>query len=79
MDAAASRAISTKDAERRCGRTCCRSSNRAWAQISGVRVHEGTAAHESAAALNARAFTHKGDIWLGRGSLRTTCTLWPTR
>jgi hypothetical protein len=35
--------------------------------LSGVRVHEGPAAHQSAAAINARAFTHKNDIWLGRG------------
>ena len=35
--------------------------------LSGVRVHEDSAAHEAARGLNARAFTHKNHIWLGRG------------
>ncbi len=37
------------------------------ADLSGVRVHEDSAAHQAAAAINARAFTHKNDIWLGEG------------
>ncbi len=35
--------------------------------LSGVRVHSDSAAQESAADLNARAFTHGSDIWLARG------------
>lgn len=35
--------------------------------LSDVRVHDDAAAHESARALNARAFTHGSDIWLGAG------------
>ncbi|MCP4494535.1 MAG: DUF4157 domain-containing protein [Gammaproteobacteria bacterium] len=37
------------------------------ADLSGVRVHEGSAAHEATASIKAKAFTHKGDIWLGAG------------
>lgn len=32
-----------------------------------VRLHTGTGAERATAALGARAFTHGGDIWLGRG------------
>ena len=35
--------------------------------LSRVRVHDDASANESARALNARAFTHGNDIWLGRG------------
>jgi hypothetical protein len=35
--------------------------------LSGVRIHDDDAAHEAARDLNARAFTHGHDIWLGRG------------
>jgi hypothetical protein len=35
--------------------------------LSDVRVHNDTTAHSAAEALNARAFTHQSDIWLGRG------------
>jgi len=35
--------------------------------LSAVRVHSDSASHEAASALGARAFTHKSDIWLGRG------------
>jgi Domain of unknown function (DUF4157) len=35
--------------------------------LRGVRVHEGPAAQTTATAINARAFTHQNDIWLGRG------------
>jgi hypothetical protein len=68
LDAAAAHAISTKDAGvplRPAVRQALES--RMGADFSGVRVHEGPAAQESASAINARAFTHKGDIWLGRG------------
>jgi Domain of unknown function (DUF4157) len=48
---------------------------RMGADLSGVRVHEGPAAHEAAAALQARAFTHQGDIWLGRGESQENTNL----
>jgi hypothetical protein len=35
------------------------------ADLSQVRVHDDAAAHESAATLQARAFTHGNHIWLG--------------
>jgi phage-related protein len=35
--------------------------------LSGVRVHEGPPAAAMSAGLSARAFTHGGDIYLGRG------------
>ena len=41
--------------------------SRMGVDLSGVRVHEGPAAQASAAGINARAFTYKSDIWLGRG------------
>ena len=41
--------------------------NRLDTDLSGVRVHSDSAAQQSAADLNARAFTHGSDIWLGRG------------
>ncbi len=68
MDRAATHAVATKDAgsplrpqvrqilEARMG-----------VNLAGVRVHEGPAAQQASAAINARAFTHKNDIWLGRG------------
>ncbi len=35
------------------------------ADLSAVRVHEDSSAHQAAASINAKAFTHKNDIWLG--------------
>ncbi len=68
MDAAASHAVSIKGAGEPL-RPHVRHAleGRMGVDLSVVRVHEGPAAHESAAAINARAFAHKGDIWLGRG------------
>jgi len=37
------------------------------ADLGNVRVHEDSTAHQAAASINARAFTHKSDIWLGAG------------
>ena len=37
------------------------------ADMSHVRVHDDAAARASASALNARAFTHGSDIWMGPG------------
>lgn len=41
------------------------------ADLSGVRLHSDSAAHETAHALKARAFTHGQDIWLGAGESST--------
>ena len=35
--------------------------------LSGVRVHNDSQAHDAARSLNARAFTHGSDVWLGQG------------
>ena len=37
------------------------------ADLSDVRVHDDSQANEAALDLNAKAFTHKNDIWLGAG------------
>ncbi|MGD1095368.1 MAG: DUF4157 domain-containing protein, partial [Bryobacteraceae bacterium] len=68
MDGAAEYAISTKDTGAPL-RPMVRQTleSRMGVDLSTVRVHEGPAAQESSAALNARAFTHQNDIWLGRG------------
>ena len=68
MDAAAERAISTKGSGSPMREPVRRTlETRMGVDLSEVRVHEGINAHESAAALNARAFTHQNDIWLGHG------------
>jgi hypothetical protein len=68
LDAAADHAISTKDSGTPLYEPTRRTlESRMGVDLSSVRVHEGAAAQESTAALNARAFTHRGDIWLGRG------------
>jgi hypothetical protein len=68
LDTAAQHAISTKDTGAPLREPTRRAlESRMGVDLSGVRVHEGSAAQESAAALNARAFTHKNDIWLGKG------------
>jgi len=68
MDAAATRAVATKDTGNPL-RPHVRQvlESRMGVDLSGVRVHEGPAAQEASAAIHARAFTHKSDIWLGRG------------
>ncbi|WP_185827223.1 DUF4157 domain-containing protein [Edaphobacter aggregans] len=43
--------------------------------LSDVRVHSDTRAHEASEALNARAFTHQNDIWLGRGESQSDTRL----
>jgi hypothetical protein len=68
MDAAAAHAISTRDGGTPMREPVRRTlESRMGVDLRDVRVHEGPAARESAAAMDARAFTHKGDIWLGRG------------
>jgi hypothetical protein len=43
--------------------------------LSDVRVHNDTQAHEAANTLNARAFTHQNDIWLGSGESQSDTRL----
>ena len=45
------------------------------ADLSDVRVHQNDAAREAASALNARAFTHQNDIWLGPGESQSDTRL----
>ncbi len=45
------------------------------ADLSAVRVHEDSSAHQAAEAINARAFTHKNDIWLGAGQSQSDLRL----
>ena len=67
LDAAASHAVATKDAgEPLRPRVLQTLESRMGTNLSAVRVHEGSGARRSADAMNARAFTHKNDIWLGR-------------
>ncbi|MBZ5623359.1 MAG: DUF4157 domain-containing protein [Acidobacteriia bacterium] len=75
-DAAAEHAISAKDTGTPL-RPHVRQTleSRMGVDLGGVRVHEGPAAQESAAAMNARAFTHKGDIWLGKGESQDNAKL----
>ena len=76
LDAAATHAVATKDAGAPLRpHVLQRLESRMGADLSGVRVHEGSAAQESAAALQARAFTHKGDIWLGKGESQENTNL----
>ena len=68
MESAASHAINTKGP----GQPLSPSTQDALeskmgTDFSNVRVHNDSAANEAASALNARAFTHKNDIWLGKG------------
>ena len=41
--------------------------SRMGVDLGGVRMHQDRGAHDTADAINARAFTHGNDIWLGRG------------
>ncbi len=43
--------------------------------LGGVRVHDDAAARESAQAIQARAFTHGSDIWLGPGESQSNVPL----
>jgi hypothetical protein len=63
----ASHAVAHRDA----GRSLSEESRRFFeprfgADLSRVRLHEGAGAAEAAHRLNARAFTHGSDIWMGR-------------
>lgn len=42
--------------------------SRMGTDFSNVRVHDDSGSREAADKLNARAFTHKNDIWLGKGA-----------
>jgi hypothetical protein len=68
MASAAARAIRTKDdGEPMRGDTRRTLESRMGVQLGDVRVHEGAAARESAKTMNARAFTHGRDIFMGPG------------
>ncbi|VVB91106.1 Uncharacterised protein [uncultured archaeon] len=45
------------------------------ADLGNVRVHDDSASHAAAGALNARAFTYREHIWLGRGESKTDLRL----
>jgi outer membrane biosynthesis protein TonB len=49
--------------------------SRMGADFGHVRVHDDAAAQASARALNARAFTHGNDIWLGSGASQSDTRL----
>lgn len=49
--------------------------SRMGADLGDVRVHDDRAAQEAAGNINARAFTHGHDIWLGRGESDTDVNL----
>jgi hypothetical protein len=49
--------------------------SRIGTDLSDVRVHNDDAAQSAADALNARAFTHENDIWLGRGESQSDTRL----
>src|SRR5262245_30450203 len=42
--------------------------SRMGVDLGHVRVHDDSESKDAASALNARAFTHQNDIWLGRGA-----------
>jgi hypothetical protein len=76
MDTAASHAVSNKDAGEPIRPDVRRKLEPGLgADLSDVRVHEGPSAEKSAEALNARAFTHKNDVWLGRGESQSDTRL----
>ncbi|HEU0216902.1 MAG TPA: DUF4157 domain-containing protein [Stellaceae bacterium] len=65
----AANAISSKGAGKPLDpRTRSTLESRLGADFSHVRVHDDTAAQDAAHGLNARAFTHGSDIWLGPGA-----------
>jgi len=45
------------------------------ADLSNVRVHEGMAAQDASHSLNAKAFTHQSNIFLGRGQSQSNLQL----
>src|SRR5271165_4371095 len=76
MESAAARAISSKGpGEPLNSSTRGTLESRMGTDLSDVRVHNDSSAHESAGALDARAFTHQNDIWLGRGESQSDTRL----
>jgi len=76
MESAASQAIATKgpgDSLAPATRSALESSM--GTDLSDVRVHNDSRAQDAAHALNARAFTHGSDIWLGRGESQSDTRL----
>lgn len=49
--------------------------SRMGADLGDVRVHQDPSAQQAASALNARAFTHGNDIWLGPGESQSNLPL----
>lgn len=45
------------------------------ADLSNVRVHESQTSHEANASINAKAFTHRNNIWLGAGQSQSDIRL----
>lgn len=73
---AADRAIAAKGAGRPLDSpTRSRLESNMGVDLSGVRVHDDVAARAAAQSLNARAFTHGNDIWLGPGESQSDTRL----
>ncbi len=76
MGAAASSAIASKGAGKPLEpSTRSQLEPRLGADFGHVRVHDDAAARSAASALNARAFTHGSDIWLGPGASQSDTRL----
>ena len=76
MEAAASNALATKGpGEPMAPATRSNLESRMGSDLSDVRVHNDSRAHDATSALNARAFTHGSDIWLGRGESQSDTRL----
>lgn len=76
MEAAASRAVGGKGAgEPMQSSTRNSLESRMGVDLSSVRVHQDQAAQESSQAIQAKAFTHGNDIWLGPGESQSNLPL----
>jgi hypothetical protein len=76
MESAASSAVSTKGpGEPMQGSTRQALESRMGVGLGGVRVHEDNAAREASRAIQAKAFTHGSDIWLGPGESQSNVPL----
>ena len=76
MEVAASNAVATKGpGEPMAPATRSNLESRMGTDLSDVRVHNDSRAHDATGALNARAFTHGSDIWLGRGESQSDTRL----
>ena len=76
MESAASAAVSGKGAgEPMQGSTRNALESRMGVDLSGVRVHQDQAAQDASRAIQAKAFTHGSDIWLGPGESQSNVPL----